>query len=173
MGLLNYTTKIDPDKTAQEIAKCLSTHGASAVLTEYDPENNYVSAISFQIMVNDQKMGFRLPCDWKPVLRSLPKTRRTPHRYGNEQKKLHWEAQWRDQAVRTAWRIVKDWVEAQMALVETQMVTTAEVFLPYGVMKDGRTLARMRRAIRASSWETARPDSVGRTLEAGSRRILR
>lgn len=29
-----------------------------------------------------------------------------------------------------------------MALVETQMVTTAEVFLPYAVMKDGRTLAQ-------------------------------
>ena len=43
MGLLNYTTKIDPDKTAQEIAKCLSMHGASAELTEYSPENSYVS----------------------------------------------------------------------------------------------------------------------------------
>jgi hypothetical protein len=59
-----------------------------------------------------------------------------------EQRPRHWESQWRDQAVRTAWRIVKDWVEAQMALVETQMVTTAEVFLPYAVMKDGRTLAQ-------------------------------
>lgn len=46
------------------------------------------------------------------------------------------------QAVRTAWRIVKDWVEAQMALVETRMVTTQEVFLPYAVMRDGRTLAQ-------------------------------
>jgi len=38
MGLLNYTTKIDPDKTAAEIARCLSSHGASAVMTEYDKE---------------------------------------------------------------------------------------------------------------------------------------
>jgi hypothetical protein len=35
MGLLNYTTKIDPDKTAAEIARCLSTHGASAIMTDY------------------------------------------------------------------------------------------------------------------------------------------
>ena len=74
-------------------------------------------------------MGFRLPCDWKPVLAILTKDKKNPHRYGSEQKRLHWEGEWRDQAVRTAWRIVKDWVEAQMALVETQMVTTAEVFL--------------------------------------------
>lgn len=47
----------------------------------------------------------------------------------------------KEQAVRTAWRIVKDWVEAQMALVETRMVTTQQVFLTYAVMKDGRTLS--------------------------------
>ncbi len=46
------------------------------------------------------------------------------------------------QSVRTAWRIVKDWVEAQMALVETKMVSTQEVFLPYTVMRDGKTLSQ-------------------------------
>jgi len=143
MGLLNYTTKIDPDKTAQEIARCLSMHGASAVLTEYDPESNYVAAISFQIKLNDQKLGFRLPCDWKPVYAIITKGRKKPSAWNTGPRSLeHWESEWRLQAVRTAWRIVKDWVEAQMALVETQMVTTAEVFLPYAVMRDGRTLAQ-------------------------------
>jgi hypothetical protein len=47
MGLLNYTSKIDPDKTAQEIARILSMHGASAVMTEYDPVDNFVTALSF------------------------------------------------------------------------------------------------------------------------------
>lgn len=116
-------------------------HGAHAVLTEYDPENNYVSALSFKIKIGEQSMGFRLPCDWKPVYAILTKGKKNPHSW-NEAKKLHWESEWRAQAVRTAWRIVKDWVEAQMALVETQMVTTAEVFLPYAVMHDGRTLAQ-------------------------------
>jgi hypothetical protein len=139
MGLLNYTTKIDPDKTAQEIAKCLSMHGASAVLTEYDPGNNYVSAISFQIKLNDQKMAFRLPCDWKPVFAIITKNSKVRSYQSRYER---WKSDQEMQAVRTAWRIVKDWVEAQMALVETQMVTTAEVFLPYAVMKDGRTLAQ-------------------------------
>jgi hypothetical protein len=57
-----------------------------------------------------------------------------------KQRKAHFESEWKLQAVRTSWRIVKDWTEAQMALVETQMVTTAQVFLPYAVMRDGRTL---------------------------------
>ena len=133
MALLNYTTKIDPDKTAAEIAKCLSMHGASAVMTEYDKQDNFVTALSFKIEHDGKAIAFRLPVDWRPVQKVL-------------------EAQWSktrnssiktDQlsAVRVAWRIVKDWVEAQMALVETQMVTTAQVFLPYAVMKDGRTLS--------------------------------
>lgn len=137
MGLLNYTTKIDADKTAQEIARCLSSHGAQAVLTEYDPENSYVSAISFRIKFGEQVMAFRLPCDWRPVYAILTKGKRKPAPYYTGTRSLaHWESEWRLQAVRTAWRIVKDWVEAQMALVETQMVTTAEVFLPYAVMRD-------------------------------------
>lgn len=131
MSLLNYTTKIDPDKTAQEIAKCLSMHGAQAVLTEYDKQRGIVSAISFRIALGERIMAFRLPCDWKPVLEVLKRDPKVPHSYVNEL-----------QAVRTAWRIVKDWVEAQMALVETQMVTTQQVFLPYAVMKDGRTLSQ-------------------------------
>jgi hypothetical protein len=139
MGLLNYTTKIDADKTASEIARCLSMHGASAVLTEYDKERGTVTAISFKITLNEQQMGFRLPCDWKPVYAILTKGKKPPF---GEAKKRQWISTWEMQAVRTAWRIVKDWVEAQMALVETQMVSTAEVFLPYAVMRDGRTLAQ-------------------------------
>ncbi len=140
MGLLNYTTKIDPDKTAQEIAKCLSMHGAQAVLTEYDKERGVVSAISFQITLNENKVGFRLPCDWKPVYSIITKGKKC--NFYDSARKLRWQSEWELQAVRTSWRIVKDWVEAQMALVECQMVTTQEVFLPYAVMKDGRTLSQ-------------------------------
>ncbi len=67
MGLLNYTTKVDPDKTAADIALCLTSHGASAVMTEYDKDRGLVSALAFRITVNEQSMSFRLPCDWKPV----------------------------------------------------------------------------------------------------------
>ncbi len=46
-----------------------------------------------------------------------------------------------EQAGRVAWRIIKDWVDAQMAIVETEMVTIEQVFLPYMLMKDsGYTL---------------------------------
>ena len=130
MPILNYTTNIDPNKTANEIAKCLSMHGARAVLTEYDKDEGYVKSLSFQITVNGNDISFRLPCDWKPVLDILENDKKVPRARTN-----------REQAVKTAWRIVKDWVEAQMALVETRMVTTEQVFLPYAIMKNGKTLS--------------------------------
>lgn len=129
MAILNYTTRIDPDKTASEISRCLSLHGASAVMVEYDEKEKTVSAISFRIKVENQSMSFRLPCDWKPVYEILQNDSKVPRAHKDK-----------NQAARTAWRIVKDWVEAQMALVETRMVTTAEVFLSYAVMKNGKTL---------------------------------
>lgn len=140
MALLNYTTKIDPDKTAAEISRCLTQHGAQAIMTEYDPSTSYIQALSFKITVEGQAMGFRLPCDWKPVFEILTKDKRKPPKW-DERRFNKWEADNSEQAVKTAWRIVKDWVEAQMALVETRMVTTQQVFLPYAVMKDGRTLS--------------------------------
>ena len=44
----------------------------------------------------------------------------------------------RQQAIRTSWRILKDWVETQMALLETGMVTMDEIFLPY-MLSGGQT----------------------------------
>lgn len=140
MGLLNYTTKIDPDKTAQEIAKCLSTHGAKAVLTEYDEVNNTVSSISFKIALDGKEISFRLPCSWKPVYEILKKQKGTTRNIWDEDRKRRLESDMELQAVRTAWRIVKDWVEAQMAIVETQMASTTEVFLPYAIGKNGKTM---------------------------------
>lgn len=131
MALLNYTTKIDADKTASEIQKCLTSHGVEAVMTEYDPETKSLVAISFKLTVKDQTMGFKLPCDWRTVKEILEYQWDKNHRIDYSQ----------EASVRVAWRIVKDWVEAQMALVDTRMVTTQQVFLPYAVMRDGRTLS--------------------------------
>lgn len=128
MPLLNYTTKIEVEKTIGEIQKTLSKHGASAVMTQYEGE--IVTGVAFQISMGEQKVSFKLPCDWRPVLKILQEDPNVPRTLKD-----------RSQAVRVAWRIIKDWVEAQMALVDTEMVTTAQVFLPYAVMKDQRTLS--------------------------------
>lgn len=128
MPLLNYTTGVDVDKTIGEIQKLLVKRGAKAIMTDYT--EGVISALAFKIPVNDRDMGFRLPCDWRPVLEVMKNDPKVPRSLRTQ-----------FQAVRVAWRIIKDWVEAQMALVDTMMVKTEEVFLPYAIMRDGRTLA--------------------------------
>ena len=43
------------------------------------------------------------------------------------------------QAERVAWRILRDWVMAQMAILETEMVAMDEIMLPYMLDDQGRT----------------------------------
>lgn len=44
------------------------------------------------------------------------------------------------QAERTAWRNIRDWVLAQMAIIEAGMAQMDEVFLPYLTDHAGKTL---------------------------------
>src|SRR2546430_167585 len=107
MPILNYTTEIDADKSIAEIQKILAAHGVSAILADYD-EKGQIIALSFQIQLEDRKMGFKLPSDWRPVLAILEREPKVPRRMRTK-----------EQALRVSWRILKDWVAAQMAIVST------------------------------------------------------
>lgn len=129
MALLNYTTKIDSEQTIGEIQKLLSKHGVTAMMTEYD--GPHVSAVSFRINAKGKPMSFKLPCNWKGVLEVLKNDTRARSKGFATQ----------EQAIRTSWRIIKVWIEAQLALVDVNMVTVPQVFLPWAMNKDGKTLA--------------------------------
>lgn len=128
MPLLNYTTQIDAFKTISEIQKLLAKAGASAVMNEMD-DNGYIVALSFKIKLNDNNIAFRLPTDWRPVMKVLESDPKVPRGLKTQ-----------EQALRVAWRITLHWIEAQVAFIETMMVTTAQVFLPYAVTTNGQTL---------------------------------
>ena len=132
-GLFCYTTKIEPSKTISEIQENLVSHGARQVMANYTDDGK-IEALSFTIITADkQAIAIRLPCDPKPVQQVLIK------QY-NEGKIPRAFAEDEHQALRVAWRIVKWWVEAQMGLLETQMVKMEQIFLPYAVVKGGKTL---------------------------------
>lgn len=60
-----------------------------------------------------------------------------------KQKKEHPKMQikaTKEQASKVAWRIMKDWIEVQMALLEINMVRFEEIFLPYIETTDGKTI---------------------------------
>lgn len=136
MAILNYTTKVSVDRSAAEIMKMLSKHGATHIIVEND-DTGTISGMSFQIPVDGNLVGFKLPVKWQEVLQIIQEDRRVP---GNKRNPEH--------AKCVAWRILKDWTEAQLAILETNMVKLDQVFLPYAVAKDGRTLYE---AVKASN----------------------
>jgi len=127
MPLLNYTTTIAASKTVGEIIGILASHGAKSILMNYG-SGGQVEALSFQILTPQGNIAIRLPVDPDAILKVMA-------RQGLSGKYLN-----RTHAIRVAWRIVKDWVKAQMALVETEMVRTEQVFLPYAITGNGQTI---------------------------------
>ncbi len=126
MPLLNYTTKIDAYDTLGSIQKNLVRHGAKRILTDYDDRGRIIS-LSFVVEASGQMIPIQLPANIDKVLSVL-------HR---QKVNCDWE-----QAERVAWRIIKDWVEAQMAILETEMVNMDEIFLPY-VVQGNRTVYQL------------------------------
>lgn len=128
MAILNYTTKIDSYKTITEIQKTLGKHGANKMIIDTDLDGNPTS-LTFCISWGGMPTAFNLPCNFEGVLKALKYDTKVA-------KKLKTE----EQALRVGWRILKDWVEAQLAIVKADMASIQEVFLPYVVTKTGTTL---------------------------------
>lgn len=135
MALKNYTTEVPAERTVAQIQSILAAHRASAILTEYD-EAGKVTAVSFKVRTARGERPFRLPVNIEAVYKLLNRQRKYPiETWEKERVKAQ-----QDQAERTAWRILKDWVDAQMALIETEMVSLEEVFLPYLLVSEQKTL---------------------------------
>ena len=129
MAILNYTTGISASVTLAEIQELLAKAGAQAIMQEYD--DGVVTLLSFRMMVLDRAIFFKLPCNVQGVHKAL-KASKSPN-----MRPKHRSI---EQAARTAWRIVKDWVEAQLAMIEAEQADTIELFLPFAQSSDGRTV---------------------------------
>jgi len=127
MALLNYTTSIAAEKTVGEMQAMLAKAKASAVLSEYS--NGIISALSFQVQSPSGVLSFRLPCDVQKVYQVIVRDRKLPARLRTK-----------EQAARISWRILKDWLEAQLALINVGMVDMQQVFLPYMQTANGKTI---------------------------------
>lgn len=119
--LLNYTSTVPADRTISQIQKILVNHGADAIVMRYTDKKP--SAISFTLTGPHGPHAFTLPADVTAVQKILDRQW--------SRKQIGRANATADQAERTAWRIVKDWLEAQLALVEAHMATLEMVMLPY------------------------------------------
>jgi len=129
------TTEIPMERTAAEITSCLVQAGATSVSTTY--QAGKIVGLTWSMRVLGNEANFAMPARVAPIYKLLCK-RRSPDRgdkwFADDLKtKLH------EQAERVAWRQLLRWVQAQLAMIETGMVQSGEVFMPYMQHADGRT----------------------------------
>lgn len=127
MAIKNYTTSVDVYKSLGEIQGALASHGARQIMVNYDGAGQPVGLL-FGIETPDGPRGFCLPANVEGVraVFARQKVKAPP-----------------GQAERTAWRNVRDWIMAQLAIVEAGQVQIDEVFLPYLTDGRGRTLYQL------------------------------
>lgn len=121
MVIKNYTSEVPASTSMNRIEKYLVEAGATDISKKYD--NGICMAITFRMMVNQVPIFFQLPAKvtacfdvlWKEVKRPKADTK-------NKTKQ---------QAERTAWKIISDWVEIQLTMIKLQQAEPMEVFLPY------------------------------------------
>lgn len=124
------STDISCEETVGQIQRILGNSGASQILLDY--KDGDVSAVSFKYEVNHTSIPFHLPCRWQKIHKFMMDQMSNPR-----QSRM---AEYERQSKRVAWRQILRWIEAQMALVDTEMVKIEEIFMPYMQSKSGQTL---------------------------------
>lgn len=127
-NIKNYTSTIPAITSQGRIEKCLIEAGATDISKKY--HDGICIAITFRIEYKTQEnpistpLFFKLPAKVDPCYNILIKEYvRLPT---PEQKKKT-----KEQAERTAWKIVSDWVEIQLAMIKLEQAEILQVFLPY------------------------------------------
>lgn len=120
MPIKNYTSDVAAYKSLGEIQEALAGHGARQIMLEYDGEGR-PTGVTFAIEPPGGRRGFMLAANIDGVMEIF------------QRQKVKGD---RAQAEKTGWRNLRDWVLAQMAIIEAGMADMEEVFLPY--LTDGR-----------------------------------
>ena len=122
--LKNYTTDISAERSIMEIEKMLSIFKASAIMKEYAGDGT-VRSIVFKL--NDK--GYKLPSNCEGVRKILFVGKRVCGRRDAMRN--------RDiRAYNISWRIIRDWLHAQLSIIASGQAQPEQIMLPY--MWDGK-----------------------------------
>ena len=112
--LKNKGTEIAAERTIQQIEELLAKFGASQVIKDY-MQDGRCTALSFKL----SGVGYKMPANIEGVYANLyhENTRKNKDR--------------EDRAYRVCWRIIKDWLHAQLSLVASGQAQPDQVLLPY------------------------------------------
>jgi hypothetical protein len=130
-GPLNYTTSVEADKTAMECISILRKYGAKQIGLTFG-DDQVPDGLSFTIVTRWGLRAFDLPVDTDNAYLVLK-------RYARDGKIRNSSAT-PAQAVRTGWRVLKDWLESQLAIIESGVMSAERVLSSYMLVDHGKTM---------------------------------
>lgn len=120
-NLKNYTSTVAAEKSISMIEQLLVKAGASHISKSYDAGR--AIGMMFQIEVKGQPITFAIPARIERVEEIFMRGLRQPTPRNKAARK--------EQAQRTAWKLLWDWVAVQVSLITLDQADAVEVFLPY------------------------------------------
>lgn len=125
MNLKNYTSSVSAQTTISFIEAYLMECGATGIAKEIN--HGHVAAIIFEAPDDKgRKRLIKLPANVEGVHEFLWRDYASNAVRPRKQKE-----DFRDQATRTAWKIMQDWCQVQMSLIKLKQADLLQVFLPY------------------------------------------
>lgn len=124
MPIKNYTTTITPHRSVEQVQELLRKKGARRVMVEYDAQG-MPQAVTFECELQQAtgaalRIPFRIQARVEAMQRCLKKD--APPRFQGLQ-----------QAERVAWRLVRDWIDVQLAFIEAGQAEMAELLLGFAL----------------------------------------
>lgn len=123
----NYTSTVDAETSIFRIERLLVRFGARGISKEC--AGGEVTGVSFSIHVVDAEgdLNVKLPANIEAVATVLAVGKKR----GRNQTQEQFKKKILEQARRTAWKLVQEWIEIQLSLVQMRQAEAAQVFLPY------------------------------------------
>lgn len=127
MNLKNYTSGVSSDITIARIERFLVDAGAQGIAKDY--KNNSVQSLVFSISYDPNKMPMtvRLPANVEKCMDSFY----ADYRKSATQWSKKTREDFREQAAKTAWKLIQDWVEVQVSLIKLGQQEVMQAFLAY------------------------------------------
>jgi hypothetical protein len=150
MNLKNYTSGIAEHLTIARIEKLLVEAGAEGIAKEY--KNGAVSAFMFKIRFDKARpaMTVKLPANAESCHEAMWLDYKSDGCNPRKQKRRE---DFKEQALRTAWKLQQDWLEVQLSLIALAQIEIMQVFLPF-VWQNGETFYE---ALKAKQFKALMP----------------
>lgn len=111
----NYTTKIESKKTIGEITELLTENYAKSIQLVNDDDRT-TKAIKFSLVIEDKEIFFLLEANVDATLRAMVANSKVTKAHKNK-----------EQAIRTAWRNLKEYLQIKLAFIAVESEKNARM----------------------------------------------